>query len=134
MSVMLAQIAWKGTVSQWGYMNIRPRLPSAKTTHSVSITPAGQGQPIRRLLADELIALTPDGLDQVEAELGADAPYAHVHHVGAGIEIVAPDGGEQRPPGTRLPGVLGGLPQEQELQPGQRHGTAPDVRDQLADV
>ena len=44
MSVMLAQIAWKGTVSQWGYMNIRPRLPSAKTTHSVSITPAGHSR------------------------------------------------------------------------------------------
>src|ERR1700722_13236052 len=105
MSVMLAQIAWNGTVSQRGYMKIRSRLASAKITHSVSITPAGQGQPIersQRLLVNELIALTPDRLDQVEAELGADAPDAHVHHVGAGVEVVAPDGGEQRPLGHRL--------------------------------
>src|ERR1700743_1408666 len=45
--------------------------------------------------SDELIALTPHGLDQVEAELGAQSPDARVDDVGAGVRVVAPDGGEQ---------------------------------------
>src|ERR1700761_3273053 len=112
---MLAQIMWNGMVSQPGNMKMKSRLASAKIVHAVSMTPGGQGQPSRgsqrgnrgRVTAcgivpasvpgspgDELIALTPHGLDQVEAELGADPPHAHVPHVGARIEIVAPDGGE----------------------------------------
>ena len=46
-------------------------------------------------LRDKLITLTPHGLDQLEAELGTDPPDAHVHHVGSGIEIITPDGGQQ---------------------------------------
>src|ERR1700733_8806707 len=155
MSVMLAQIAWNGTVSQPGYMKIRTRLPSAKTTHNVSSTPGDQGQPSRlskrgcrgaritrgtvaelasSSLVDKLIALTPHGLDQFEAELGAEAPDAHVYHVRAGIEVVAPHGGEQAVLGHQLPGVLGELAEQQELQPGQRYRPLPDVRDQLPDV
>src|SRR5260370_42168941 len=45
--------------------------------------------------SDELIALTPHGLDQVEAELRAQSPDARVDDVGAGIGVVAPDRGEQ---------------------------------------
>src|ERR1700733_1833901 len=142
-------------VSQPGNMKMKSRLARAKTVHTVSITTGGHGQPslgsqtgspgtvvacgtapasVPGSPGDELIALTPYGLDQVEAELGADPPDAHVHHVGARVEVVAPDGGEQAALGHRLPGVLGELAQQQELQPGQRHRPVPDVRDELADV
>src|SRR5882672_9851172 len=72
-------------------------------------------------LGDELITLTPHRLDQLEAELGTDPPDAHVHHVGPGIEIIAPDGGEQLALGHRVAGVLRELAQQQELKAGQRH-------------
>src|SRR5258708_15143601 len=71
------------------------------------------------VLGDELIALTPHGLDQLEAELGTDPLHAHVHHVGAGIEVIAPDGGEQPALGHQVAGVLGELAQQQELKAGQ---------------
>src|SRR6516164_4604944 len=38
----------------------------------------------------ELITLTTHRLDQVEAQLGPEPPDAHVHHVGARVEVVAP--------------------------------------------
>src|ERR1700761_8594163 len=153
---MLAQIMWNGMVSQPGNMKMKSRLASANIVHTVSITPGGQGHPRRdsqrgsreavnacgavpddslsHSLGDELIALTPHGLDQVEAELGANPPDTHVHHIGARVEVVAPDGGEQAALGDRVPGVVGELAQQQELKAGQRHWSLPDVRDQLPDV
>src|ERR1700722_19483661 len=139
---MLAQIAWNGMVSQPGNMKMKSRLASAKTVHTVSITPGGQGQPRRASHGavsacgivpasapgspgDELITLTPYGLDQLEAQLGAEPPDAHVYHVRAGIEVVAPDGGEQAALGHRLPRVLGEVARQEGLQPGQpRHRQA----------
>src|SRR5580658_5396758 len=111
---------WKGMVSQSGNMNIRSRLARAKTVHTVSMTRGGYGQPRRgSFLASspghELIALTPHGLDQVEAQLGAETADAHVDDVGPRVELVAPDGGEQLGLGDRVPGVLGELVQQQEL-------------------
>src|ERR1700743_1023605 len=85
-------------------------------------------------LGDELISLTPHGLDQLEAELGTDPPHAHVHHVGAGIEFIAPDHSEQPALGHRAADVLGELAQQQELKTGERHRPLPDVRDQPRDV
>src|SRR5215831_1314952 len=66
-------------------------------------------------LRDKLITLTPHGLDQLEAELGTDPPDAHVHHVRSGIEIIAPDRGEQPALRHRVAGVLRELAQQQEL-------------------
>src|SRR6201996_2598220 len=152
---MLAQIMWNGMVSQPGNMKMKSRLASANIVHTVSITPGGQGHPKRgsqrgsretvnacgtvsdslsHSLGDELIALTPYGLDQVETELGANPPDAHVHHIGAGVEVVAPDGSEQAALGDRVTGVVGELAQQQELKAGQRHWPLPDVRDQFPDV
>ena len=82
----------------------------------------------------ELIALTPHGLDQVEAELGAESADAHVDHVGPRVEVVAPDGGEQLALGDRVPGVLRELAQQQELQPGEVHRAVADVRHQPGHV
>src|SRR6185437_17111558 len=99
--------------------------PAAAGATSIAARPA---------LGDELISLTPHGLDQLEAELGTDPPHAHVHHVGAGVEVIAPDHGEQPALGHRVAGVLGELAQQQELKTGERHWPLPDVRDQPRDV
>src|ERR1700722_7664897 len=121
MSVRLTQMRWKGTVSQQGKKNMRSRLARGKAVHTTSITRGGYGQPRRGSFrasspGHELIALTPHGLDQLEAQLGAEAAAAHVDDVGPRVELVAPDGGEQPALGDRVPGVLGQLAQQQELQ------------------
>src|ERR1700733_9906846 len=139
MSVRLAQMRWKGMVSQLGNMSMRSRLARAKIVHTVSITRAGYGQPRRgSFLASspghELIALTPHGLDQVEAQLGAEAADAHVNDVGPRVELVAPDGGEQLALGDRVPRVLRELAQQQELEPGEMHRAVADVRHQPGHV
>src|SRR5690242_3393529 len=72
-------------------------------------------------LGDELISLTSHSLDQLEAELGTDPPHAHVHHVGARVEVIAPDHGEQPALGHGVADVLGELAEQQELKAGQRH-------------
>src|SRR5215475_4926401 len=52
-------------------------------------------RPRDRPLRGELIARTAHRLDQAEAQLRPEAPDTHVHDVGAGVKVVAPDGGEQ---------------------------------------
>src|SRR5580704_18703992 len=149
---------WNGIVSQSANQKIATRLSAEKTAQPIVSASGLYGQRSARICAvawrswarervplpppgeltglpgDKLIALTPHGLDQVEAELGAQPPDAHVHHVRARVEVVAPDGGQQRALGHRLPDVLGELAQQQELQPGQRHGPVADVGDQPPDV
>src|ERR1700751_2766780 len=58
-----------------------------RATERVPLPPPGE---LRALPGDELIALTPHGLDQVEAKLGAQPPDADVPHVRARVEVVAP--------------------------------------------
>src|ERR1700688_2917594 len=147
MSVRLAQMRWKETLSQLGNMNMKSRLTRAKIVHAMSIARGGYGQPKagrrgrrgRRgaggsfsaaSARHELIALTPDRLDQFEAELGAEPADAYVHHVGSRVEVVAPDRREQLALGDGVPGVLRELAQQQELQPGEVHRAAADVRHQ----
>src|SRR5579871_858671 len=122
---------WNGTVSQLANQKIATRLTAEKTAQPMSSASGLYGQRSARIFAvawrdwatervplpppselrglpgDELIALTPHGLDQVEAEFGAQPPDAHVHHVRARVEIVAPDGGQQLALGHRLSDVLG---------------------------
>src|SRR5580704_18816746 len=132
---------WNGTVSQHGNMNMRSRLTRAKIHHPTSIARGGYGQPKRggrggpgslsaASARHELIALTPHGLDQLEAELGAKPSDAHVDDVGSRVEVVAPDGGEQLSLGDRVPRVVGQLAQQEELEPGEVHRAAADVRHQ----
>src|SRR5262249_9703860 len=82
----------------------------------------------------KLIALTAHCLDQAEAELGAQAPHAHVDYVGARVEVVSPYAGQRPALGHRLTWVLRQLAQQQELEPGQRHRSMPDVGDQARHV
>src|SRR5271154_1106435 len=53
-------------------------------------------------VAHKLVPLTAHRLDQAEAQLGPQPADADVHHVGTGIEIVAPHAGQQLPLGYRL--------------------------------
>src|SRR5215467_932162 len=46
-------------------------------------------------LGRKLVPGTSHRLDQVESELRAQPPDAHVDHVGAWVEVVAPDRGQQ---------------------------------------
>src|SRR5580693_9401450 len=144
---------WNGIVSQYANQYIATRLSAEKTAHPMSSARGlyGQRSATRRAAArlavarrfllaapwlpgDELIAFTPHRLDQVEAEFGPQPPDAYVHHVGARVEVIAPDGGEQRFLGDGLADVLGELTQQQELQAGQRHRALADVGDQPSDV
>src|SRR5215467_10472399 len=62
----------------------------------------------------ELITLTTNRLDQLEAQLGPEPPDTDVHHVGAGVEVVAPDRREQLALAHRVARVFHQLPQQQE--------------------
>src|SRR5580698_4671000 len=52
---------------------------------------AGLASPASR---GELVSLTAHRFDQVEAQLRAEPADAHVDHVRAGVEVIAPDRGE----------------------------------------
>src|ERR1700729_3882918 len=86
------------------------------------------GQAVRPIgsLGDKLVARTAHRLDQFVAELRPEPPHADVDHVGARL-LVAPDRREQPILGHRLVGVLHELPEQQELQPGERDRAMPGV-------
>src|SRR5438046_827980 len=147
-SVKLIQMKWNGTVSQPANAKIATRLTAENTAHPASSRAGRNGQlslmanrpspPMRPArppsAVGKLIALTAYRLDQAEAELGPQAPHAHVDHVGARVEVVSPHAGQQPALGHRLAEVLRQLAQQQELQPGQRHRPVPDVGDQARHV
>src|SRR5579862_2385217 len=146
-SVKLIQMKWNGIVSQPGNTRIAARLIAEKTAHAASSNPGRKGQlsltanlpnPDHGLTGaelsgsapGELISLTAHRLDEAEAELGPQAPHAHVDDVRAGVEVVPPDRRQQLPLRDGLARVLGQLAEQQELEPGQRDGAGTDVGDQ----
>ena len=108
-SVKLIQMKWKGTVSQPANAKIAIRLRTEKTAHTASSNAGLNGQlslmanlpspemrPARPpSVVGELVTFTAYRLDQAEAELGPQASYAHVDHVGARVEVVSPHAGQQ---------------------------------------
>src|ERR1035438_6539084 len=112
---------WKGMVSQPGMAKMATRLIAEKTAHPASSHQGRNGQlsltakrpsPNRRparlaSVAGKLVALTAHRLDQAEAQLGSQPPHAHVDDVGARVEIVAPDPGQQLPLRHGLAGMFG---------------------------
>src|SRR5215470_9884706 len=121
---------WNGTVSQSRKITIAARLTREKATQATSTQAtrpwwkrgrySGQRSPGGRSRC-ELITLTTHRLDQLEAQLGPEPPDTDVHHVGAGVEVITPDRREQLALAHRLARVLHQFPQQQELQPGERH-------------
>src|SRR5580704_12758485 len=100
---------WKGMVSQPANVKIAIRLMTEKAAHAASSRVGRKGQlslmanlpsPQKRpamppSVVGELVTFTTYRLDQVEAELGPQASYAHVDHVGARVEVVSPHAGQQ---------------------------------------
>src|ERR1035441_1005070 len=86
------------------------------------------------VLGGELISRTAHRLDQLESQLRPQPPHADVNHVGAGIEVVSPDGGEQLFLAHRLASMLHELLEQQELQPGQSDRAVTAVRLEPADI
>src|SRR3981081_692989 len=89
---------WNGMVSQFAKKRIAARFTAEKAPQAMS---SGAGRmarqpPDRRLHASirpsrrELITLTAHCPDQVEAELGAEPPDAHIDHVRPRIEVEPP--------------------------------------------
>src|SRR5581483_8794228 len=126
-SVKLIQMKWKGTVSQFSNRKIASRLTAENAAHAASSSAGRKGQ--RSLMTGrpspdarparpgsttgrpasatgKLVALTAHRLDQAEPELGPQPPHAHVDHVGARVEVVAPHAGQQLALGHGLAVVL----------------------------
>src|ERR1700761_8781157 len=78
-------------------------------------------------LGRKLVTDTTHRPDQFEAKFGPEPPDADVDHVGARVEVVAPDQLEQLILRHRLAGMLHELPEQQELQAGQRHRALPRI-------
>src|SRR5256885_1141832 len=119
--VMLTQMKWNGTVSQVGTICMAARLATEKRPQPTSSqwTRRPVGEPASGGV--EAIALTPDGDDRVRSQLLPQAGHVDVDHVGAGVELVAPDGGQEVLLRDRPARVLDQLPQEQELALRQGH-------------
>src|SRR2546425_354262 len=115
---MLTQMKWNGTVSHVGMSCIANRFATAKTPQATSSQWIAGATPWRRSGGVEAIALTPDGDDRVRAQLLAQPRHVDVDHVGAGVELVAPDRGQQVLLGHGPARVLDQLPQQQELALG----------------
>src|SRR5439155_7684980 len=103
--VRLTQMKWNGTVSQLGSSSIASRLTSEKKTQAMSIRRSRFGHSSRSIRIDAVPNPT-HGRDRFGAELGAKPPDVHVDDVRPGIEVVAPDRGQQALLRDRAPAVL----------------------------
>src|ERR1700675_3918480 len=95
------------------------RLATAKIAQAMSTQSsprAGHGQ---RSISLNSIPLTPYGLDRVAAYLGTQPADVDVDHVGAGIEMGAPDGGQDSLLANGFAGARNQLPQKQKFTLGK---------------
>src|SRR2546427_13091142 len=102
---------WNGTVSHSPPNGISSRFSAAKSPQASSI---------RRLRSTEPVSDAPNGVDDVRAELRAEAAYAHVDDVRTGVECEAPDVGEQLLAGADLVAPADEVLEQQELPARQR--------------
>src|SRR5439155_5517936 len=109
---------WNGTVAQL----------SARYSIQRTLARANTPQPISTQLLRSLepIPDIPHGLDDVGAELGAQAPDADVHDVGARVERAVPGLGEQLLAGHVGAATVHEPLQQEELAGGERHGPLAD--------
>src|SRR4029450_11839415 len=102
----LTQMKWNGTVSQVGQTTIAATLSAAKAAQTSS----------RLLCRNPAITGMGNGLDRsLRAQLLAQAADADVDDVGAGVEVVAPDLGQEPLAADHLTGVENELVQQLEL-------------------
>src|SRR6478672_5560066 len=104
-------MTWKGIVSHEGQATITARQPTASAPHAASSW-LGDRQPVTRMA---------HRLDRGGGtELLAQAPDAHLDDVGAGVEAVAPDLGEQTLAAHDLAGMSGEVVEQAEPPVGER--------------
>src|SRR5438093_10895564 len=110
---------WNGIVSQLSQRIIARRFATAKSAQPRSIA-------LRRSKAVPRVA---DSLDRrVLAELLPQPPDADLDDVRAGIEVVAPDLGEETFAADHLAGVQGEVVQKPELAVGEVGDERPESR------
>src|SRR5512132_4734449 len=85
---------WKGTVSHCGTNAMATRLATANPTQATSSQPEASTR-CRRSRDGDAIALTSHGHDRVGAQLGTEPADVDVDHVGARVELIAPDRRQQ---------------------------------------
>src|SRR5438094_650651 len=104
-SVRLTQMKWNGTVSHVSQTTIATRFATANANHASSTCLPRKAVPDRA-----------HGLDRrVRPELLAHAAHAHLDDVGARIELVSPDLGEQPLAADDLARAFGEKEQQPEL-------------------
>jgi hypothetical protein len=91
--------------------------PTVRAGHR-AVRPRG-GQPVPDIA---------HGLHDVRAQLGAQAPHVHVHHVAPGVERVAPHLGQELFPGAHLPRPPHEVLEQEELPFGQADRASAGVR------
>src|SRR5438093_1261415 len=124
--VTLTQMKWKGTVSHDGKRTIATRFATANRPHAMSIQYWRSGQSLPSVDI-EAVPLSPNGLDEVGAELRPQTAHIDVDHVRLRIEVEAPHGSEQPLLRHGSAGVPHQLAQEQELPLRQRDGAGAEV-------
>src|SRR5215218_82512 len=125
--VRLTQMKWKGTVSHWGTNAMATRLAAAKTAQATSSQPEVSSW-CRRSWDDDPIPLTSHGGDRGGAELGPKPAHVDIDHVGARVEVVAPDRRQEPLLGDNLAWTLHELAEQQELPLGQEHRAGAAIR------
>src|SRR5438105_13641223 len=93
--VRLTQMKWKGTVSHSPKTSIPTRFRTVKTPQATSSqAPLGTSRRTRSSGRDA-ISFATDGDDRFGAQLGSQPAHVDIDDVGARIEVVAPDAGQQ---------------------------------------
>src|ERR687885_2714704 len=114
---------WNGTVSQVGPTHIAPRFATANPAQATSSHGTRCSGHSQRLAASSAIIdpvpLATNRSDHFRAELGPQPGDVDVDHVGAGVEVVPPDRGEQPLLRNGLAGVSHQLAQQKELALGE---------------
>src|SRR5439155_15232827 len=124
--VTLTQMKWNGTVSHDPNTNMANRLRRANAPQATSIQ-CLRSADCRRSGAIDPISFPADGLDQVRSQLRSKPPNVDVHDIGAGVEVISPNGIQQALLGHRLAGVFHQLLEEKKLAFGEEHRAQADV-------
>src|ERR1700730_9913616 len=104
------------------------RLATAKIAQAMSTHSSPRSGHGQRSASVNPIALAPYRFYPLAADLGAQTADVNVDHVGAGVEVVTPDGGEDPLFGDRLSRIRHQFAQQEKLPLGQLHASEFTVR------
>src|ERR1700686_796655 len=95
------------------------RLATAKIAQPMSTHSSPRTGHAQRSMRFNSVPLTPNGLDGISTNLRAQPADIDVHDVGTGIEVVAPDRGQDSVLAHGFAGARHQLPQAQKFPLGQ---------------